>query len=666
MAAFESFGYFSSQESGNSLPLLSFLGLYAHTSGVILATMAFSWLAIWFFMVWLGGVRPGIALLFMLIFFTMFEALIVLLDIPLSHATGDTPWWDLLAKVFALFALAAATFTSLVFAKVTRSFRPMHPTPRLLSVAGLLLTGLAFAVWARNAHFGQIQSALYWGAFTVASLLAALVFWFLFGTKRRRTLVMTAVAVAFCVPMVANQPLQPPSHPSRMDALSTSHRVKRVLLITVDTLRQDSLGTYRAGVQDTPRIDAFARDNAVFTNAFSAAPWTYPSVTTILTGMAPRVHMLSDTGGTLPNEVPTLAEAMDHAGYRTGACGSNSVLSARSRLNRGFREYCWFPRPSLTVQNFEVGLAHNLLDLCGIQDANAEQLTDRTLEWIRANAQTDFFFWVHYFDPHTPYSPPEAYQPTDPTLRKMGRSFIANKAARLGTFARTPQEQQWVRALYDGEVRHVDAQIGRLFDALREMGLYDDTLIVLTSDHGEEFWDHDRFEHGHTLYNELLRVPLVIKLPGADNGAAIDTCVSLQAVTPTVLDLCGAPPSRQDILLPPLSPLLQSPQAACAEMPAFSGACLFFGHMESVVYGPMKYIRGTDSGHEMLFNLKDDPGEQHSLVVQDPQNLEKGRRLLEEARTSDDQIKGLLGIHTDGDEQVNQEQMRALQALGYL
>ncbi len=434
----------------------------------------------------------------------------------------------------------------------------------------------------------------------------------------------------------------------------------------MDTLRQDSLGIYNGNAANSPHMDQFARDGAVFTNAFSSAPWTYPSVATILTGMAPRVHQLGDGRSALSKEIPTMAEAMEKAGYRTGACGYNSVLSPSSGLGRGFQEYRWFPENRVEIKNFGVGLAHYLPVLCGSHNPDAARLTDRSIQWIRDNAQQDFFYWVHYFDPHTPYKPPKEFLPGDAARNKMGASFTANKAARMGTVARTPEERQWIRALYDGEVRYADAEIGRLLDSIRELGIYDDTLIVITSDHGEEFWDHDRFEHGHTLYNELLRVPLLVKLPGRHRGAAIDTCVSLQAVMPTVLDLCGVTPMIDGLLLPPLSPLLQDPPAAYAGQPAFSGACLFHGRLESVVFGQMKYIRGVSSGHEMLFNLKEDPEERCSLTRQDPANLERGRKLLDDARSADARLAEQLGIRENAKDSLDQENLDSLQALGYL
>ncbi len=666
IASIEAIGYFSTQGADPSLPFSAFFGLFSNTCGIMLIATVAAWLLIWFFMVWLGGVRSGLALFFILVFFMLFDGLVVVLDVPLSYAAHDASCWPVMMKFFACFALFLAVLGSLILGKISRSVRPINPTPRAFVLSAALFMGTAMAVWARNICLPHMQCTVFWGTAAAAATVSGLVLRRFGGTPRRLDALLVALAVVVFAPLPTALSNRPSSQvPAKKDS-TPDHPVKHVILITIDTLRQDSLGPYNANAASSPHIDQFARDSAVFTNAFSGAPWTCPSVTTILTGLAPRIHQLGDGRNVLPKEIPTMAGAMENAGYRTGACGLNSVLLPGSQLDRGFQEYRWFPENRFVVKNFEVGLAHNLLDLCGSRKPDAAQLTDQTIEWVKGHAQQDFFFWVHYYDLHTPYTPPKEFQPTDPAQRKMGRSFTANKAVRMGTAARTAGERNWVRALYDGEVRYVDAQVGRLLDSLRELGIYDDTLIVLTSDHGEEFWDHDRFEHGHTLYNELIRVPLLVKLPGGHTGATIDTGVSLQAIMPTVLDLCGVAPDARGILLPPLSPLLRDRRAAYTEQPVFSGACLFYGHMESVIFGGMKYVREALSGHEMLFNLKEDPEERCSLAGQDPLNLEKGRQLLNDAQAADSRLTEQLGIREEGKDCLSQEEMRSLQALGYL
>jgi arylsulfatase A-like enzyme len=293
-------------------------------------------------------------------------------------------------------------------------------------------------------------------------------------------------------------------------------------------------------------------------------------------------------------------------------------------------------------------------------------LTDRAIQWVKNNAEQDGFFWLHYFDPHIPYMPPTEFLPTDPRQRAMGSLFWDVKLARGGSVARSAEERAWIRALYDGEVRYVDAQVGRLLDALKELGIYDDALIVLTSDHGEEFWDHGHFEHGHTLFNELIRVPLLVKLPANREGKTVDAFVTTQAVTPTILDVCGVAPNAAGALPPPLSPLLGDMPEPVAAQPLFSGSTLFQDPAESVVFDGMKYIRTTLSGRELLFNLKEDPKELDSVAVQDPESLARGRQLLDAELAAAPALAEKLGIHTVAGDQLDPRDILNLQTLGYL
>lgn len=667
IACIESFGYFSLRGADTSLPFGDFARLFANTCGIMLAATLAAWLLVRFFMVWLGGVRPGLALFFLLAFFILFDYLVVVLDVPSSQSAKVAADWARYMTMFFWAALILVTLMSLILAKVSRKWRPLNPTPRVFTIITVVFMGAAFAYWARNARFPGTQGGLFWGAFAVVALLAAVLLWW-FGRSPRRLAVVSAILAAVIFWPLAEPYFNPPAPQiAARPAGTQGHAVKHILLITIDTLRQDGLGVYDAGaVDNSPHMDQLAREGVMFTNSFSSSPWTYPSVATILTGLSPRVHQLTDGKNALPDGVPTMAEALEKAGYRTGSRGHNSLMLPRSRLNRGFQDYLWFPQERMQVPNFQAGLAHNLLAYFGQDRPDATGLTDQAIQWHKDNAQHDSFFWIHYFSPHMPYMPPEKYQSRDPAQRSMGVAFDDVRSARMGSIIRTAKERAWVRELYDGEVRYVDAEIGRLLDSLRDLGIYDDTLIILTSDHGEEFWDHDLFEHGHSLYNELVRVPLLIKAPNASKGTTVEMFVSGQAIMPTVLDLCGVTPEAGGILVPSLAPLLRDPAAAYAGPPISIGASLFHDAMEGVIFDGMKYVQMDPSGHELLFNLQSDPGERNSLAVQDPVNLERGRQLLNEGRTSDAGLTGQLGIRKGEENSLSPEAVQSLQDLGYL
>ena len=294
---------------------------------------------------------------------------------------------------------------------------------------------------------------------------------------------------------------------------SGGHAIPRVILITIDTLRRDVLTTYTPESTLSPQIDSLARDGIVFEQAHSAAPWTPPSVASILTGLTPFVHGVSKTQTRIPAGIETLADYFLDAGYATAAFGGNALLYDQPALRRGFQQY-----------EFSMGSPGDSLGLAcwravfGRGSRPGEQaagnVTALAESWVRANQERDFLLWLHLMDPHAPYAPPPEFF-TDPSLSahaELGYEFDRFKI-RSGEVRYSERRQGWVKELYRSEVRFADDRIGRLMAALKDLGLYDDSLIVLTSDHGEEFWDHGGVDHGHSFYNELVSVPLIIKLP---------------------------------------------------------------------------------------------------------------------------------------------------------
>ncbi len=666
VASLEALAYYLVPDADTSLPFDVFFRYFSNSCAVLFAAALCLWLTLRVVVVWLGGVRPGHAMLFLFLFLLFFGYLMLLLDLVIIQTPRFGTDRVLLQRYFTLFACAGAALASMIAAKIAGRFRLPVPGMRAFTALVLLLSGAAFAVWARHGQWADVHGGLFWGIF-LAGWAAAVVLLVLFaGTPGRLSLVAAVLAAAvFAPPALRNAPPAPMPEAAKAAADPAQPRaVRHVVLITLDTLRRDALGAHNPGSGLSPNIDALAAQGAVFENAFSPSPWTYPSVASLLTGLPPGVHGLTEAKNTLPKALPTMAEAFSKAGYRTAAVGFNYILLPRSGLNRGFDEYRFYPQPRLDAENFGHGPTRLLLTLGGERKPDAAALTNEAAQWLRENARRDFFLWVHYLDVHSPYAPPEEYLPGDAATRKeMGTSFGKVWSGRAGAAARTAKERAWVRALYDGEVRYTDAQVGRLLETMKRLGIYDDAIIAVTSDHGEEFWDHGGFEHGHTLYNELVRVPLIIKLPGNEKAASpAAPRVGVQALLPTVLELCGAAPAGVST---PFTPLLTG-RGEHSDTPHFMGANVFNGPLEGVVFDNMKYIRDTLSGRDELYNLETDPGELNSIAGQDPVNVEKGRALLDGARAGDAQKKGQLGVGNDGTGNLNQEEMSALEALGYL
>jgi arylsulfatase A-like enzyme len=296
---------------------------------------------------------------------------------------------------------------------------------------------------------------------------------------------------------------------------------QRVILITCDTLRADRLGVYGYPRPTSPELDAFARECVVFENAWSSAPMTAPALASVMTGRLPDELGMHSNKWLLPPAAETFAEAVSAAGIPTAAIVSNWVLRKRESqpgwgLSQGFASYD--DRMDEVEENRP-----------GVFERRAAATTDAAIAWLDARPGERFFLWVHYQDPHGPYTPPEdcvdalARPLTDEPDLPVGKTQAGLREIPeyqvLGE-ARAPEHY---RIRYDAEVRYFDRELGRLLAHLRETGLLDGALVVFTADHGESLGEHDYwFSHGQSTYRELLHVPLIVRFP------------SLSAVSPTL------------------------------------------------------------------------------------------------------------------------------------
>ncbi|HEX7424989.1 MAG TPA: sulfatase-like hydrolase/transferase [Terriglobales bacterium] len=292
---------------------------------------------------------------------------------------------------------------------------------------------------------------------------------------------------------------------SRATSRPAQHPAARpnVVLITIDTLRPDHLHCYGYDKIQTPNIDSIAADGVRFEGAFTPIPITLPSHSVILTGTYPMMSGMHDfSGNNLSPEQPTLATVLRARGYDTGAVIAAAVLDRRFGLNRGFDFY---------YDHFDFSrLAETNLDL---MERPANQVIDQALAWLTRPRRRPFFLWVHLYDPHHPYKPP------------------------------APFDEQYKSNLYDGEIAFTDTQLGRLLLYLKEHGLYNQTLLVVSGDHGEGLGEHGEKTHGFFIYNSTLHVPLIIKLPQWEKAArkVQSDQVSLVDLMPTMLGLLTAP-----------------------------------------------------------------------------------------------------------------------------
>lgn len=426
---------------------------------------------------------------------------------------------------------------------------------------------------------------------------------------------------------------------------ATKHDVPRVVLITIDSLRWDAPGCY-APNGNTPRIDAFAAEAVLFENAFAPSPWTLPSLASLNTGVAPGVHGAVHAQARVPEKLDSLAEKMAAGGYLTGAFLANRFLEEDRGFTRGFHRY---HKARMDASD------------------STERVTNHALAWIEANADKDLFLWLHYFDPHQPYTPPDEFAPNQPTAERFRQSFPSIFWVRAGNIRFNADEMVALRALYEAEVRYVDDRVGRIFDLLRAHNLYEDALIVVTSDHGEEFWEHGGFEHGHTLYNELLKIPLLVRLPGGSmGGSRVPARVSLTALYPTILELCGIPhdPSM-------LSAVSFAPCFGGGEIPAgdavFKAAFpMLYEPKQAVYFEDFKYICNLSSGRAELYNLEADHAEGVNMAPHSPDMVARGHGLLESITEEENALRAHLGVEEGETIELDPEAREELRDLGYL
>jgi len=480
----------------------------------------------------------------------------------------------------------------------------------------------------------------------------------------RAVQLLVFLAFVLVVPVslfIQNQPLLTKRN------ISPGHHIKRVILISIDALRADALSCYDKQTRRTPHIDQLAADGIIFKNAFAPSSWTVPSVVSILTGLSVSVHMTRDMDNKLDDVFPTIAEYMWEKGYITSAFPFNLVLYKRN-ISRGFMWYKFFPGRN----NPSVGMRLlRWLSPCQYgRYISSKKLTDCAVDWIDLHAQEDFFLWIHYYDPHLPYEPPAETLPQREPVSSIGTS-IGNHQKNLifaGWYNPSSEEREWIKELYLSEVCYVDTCVGSFLSYLKELNIYDDSLIIVTSDHGEEFWEHDGFEHGHTLYNELLSVPLIIKLPQNSIKDAVEKAVSINSILPTILDLCKIEYVRELYPDGSLVPLWEGDASAEENIPIISAGIVRGEDRESLIFDKMKYkyIRWLVSNREELYDLTQDPAEKISLVRSAVGKVKQAREVLSAHHQSAQKLKEHYNIATGKTADLDKDTIQQLKSLGYL
>lgn len=396
--------------------------------------------------------------------------------------------------------------------------------------------------------------------------------------------------------MACHRPVERSVHPDKPD----------VVLIVVDTLRMSEMNQYGYARPTAVALDRFAAESTRFTRAWAPAPWTLPSTATALSGLLPASHKVRHLGDVLPDEVTTLAERLQAAGWTTGGFSHNHHVSPLTGFSQGFETFEAYQGSALDAPF-------------------TGELVDMMEGWLDEKVDERLFLYSHPLSCHGPYEVPWTRRRT-----LLGEApsdaFVYGEApmkpimnGRLKSRERVKKRHlQSHRDQYDTAIRYTLDEVGRLLEGLRESGVYDDALIILTADHGEELYDHQGFGHGYSLYDEVLRVPLFVKLPGQKEGAVSDVTASLADIVPTVLSLVGEPvpeglPGRS--LLPALAGAPDDPDRVLLFDVDWPNRCQGRG----VLRGSWKLITldacyDQPADARMLFNLAEDPGERRDLA----------------------------------------------------
>jgi choline-sulfatase len=462
-----------------------------------------------------------------------------------------------------------------------------------------------------------------------------------------------------------------------------------VLLITIDTLRADHLGCYGDAGARTPNIDALAKESVLFEDATTQANVTGPSHTTMLTGLYPAEHGALRNGVPLSPQVVTLPELLAREGYRTGAFVSGFTLKNEAcRLAPRFERYDdeliawrWMPEVASRLRALK-GLIQ-LCERCGRTvfraKRPAEETVDAALEWMsRSSPGEPTFTWVHCYDPHAPYAPPAPFDrlhdPDYPGARAVDWYQLTTQQRR--ELIADPAALAHMRALYAGEISYADVQVGRLLERLRSAGKLERTLVILTSDHGEGLGDHGYyFDHGTFLYDDELRVPLLVRLPGAATSARrVAGQVRLLDLTPSVLEALGLPAlehaSGSSLLANPASPADERPSFAKGDYEGKLSGYELAGQKLSLRTRGHKLIWTSDYWLDSVriqetfeyYDLVQDPSERHNLW---PDGADDAA-LLKDMRHNLDAWRELLAaIGRGGSEPIDPQVLEQLRKVGY-
>jgi arylsulfatase A-like enzyme len=431
----------------------------------------------------------------------------------------------------------------------------------------------------------------------------------------------------------------------------TQDRKLNVILISIDTLRADHLGCHGYLKDTSPNLDKFTHEGIQFMNAYSPSCWTLPSHMSILTSLYPDVHQVMETETSLAPVWPTLAEIMKKAGYHTA----------------GFVFSCVWMNPEF---GFDKGF-----DIYFVSVDNAENMNKNALSWLNDHKEDNFFLFLHYYDVHSdwdklPYDSPSPYNQM--FLPDYGGSFTGCRADVCGSYYLAElnskktvlplEDRDYIRGMYDGGIKYTDHCIGQLLTQLDQMGLRENTLVIITSDHGEAFQEHNRFLHDQ-VYNHTMKVPLMMRLPGRISfEKRIEQPVGIIDILPTILDFAEIK-TQGSFQGTPLTQVITG-KGSSKDTPVYATGK--YGQ-EMIAGDRWKLIYSVPSQAKELYDLKNDPGEKNNVADTEKEQADIMLAQLSKWMEQNEKLRIQAGADSAKKKtKLSEKDLKKLKSLGYI
>lgn len=612
-----------------------------------------------------------------------------------AFSGGTRGWWDILVP-YVVAGAGGGLLIALLLWPVTRRVASVSQSAgRQIAWITAAVVGAYVVVWSTYALGRPVLKVSNLVAYALTVVLMAGIAWLL-QRVAPRLLGRVDGAAAWHSPLRALVPLGslvvgsifllvPPVLLAR-DAGTATAAVRpasagpgerpNLIVIVIDTLRADHLPFYGYSRQTAPNLSALARQGMLFTQMYAQAASTRPSVATMFSSLYPAVHKTNENRDYFSNAIPRLPEFLQKAGYRTFAISANANVSPTFGYAKGFDDFVVWKQESafritmmgrLAEDTLTPGVLSRLLGERAEIVPTADAITDGTLRWVDQNPAQPFFLYLQYIDPHDPYRPPAPYdrsfdRRTDPPRRAGG----VDPLQLLGPAADREKVGRWID-LYDGEILYADHHVGRLLQGLETRGLLRNSLVLVTSDHGEEFFEHGGERHGTSTYEELIRVPLIAWWPGrTPPGTTVSAPVTHLDLLPTLLEVAGVPvpPDSQGRSI---AGVLRDPAAPLPSRLLFAQIVQDGFELEMIRDGRYKLVRhnhGPRAGQLELYDLESDP-------------LERENRASKLAATTAGLLKALNAfnvvvsqkaseIKPEQVQKLDRDTERALRSLGYI